>query len=88
MFLAREQITGQNDNMRAGDKSFEIVTTPTNPNFISMKKLRGDLSRGMPTTIQSIIFCLPVFDSKISFSMSYGYETWFLTLRGERAGGV
>ena len=56
------KITGQNDNMRAGDRSFEIVTAPTNLNFVSMKKLRGDLSLGMPTAVQSINFCLPVFD--------------------------
>jgi hypothetical protein len=34
MFLAPEQITGQNDNMKAGDKSFEIVATPINQNYI------------------------------------------------------
>jgi hypothetical protein len=56
MFLAREHITGQNDNMKTGDKSFEIVATPTNETFISMRKLRGDLSRGMPPTILSKIF--------------------------------
>ena len=66
MFLAREQITGQNGPMKAGDdRSSEIVATQTNQNFISMKKLRGDLSRGMPTTVLSVIFCLPDFDSKI-----------------------
>jgi hypothetical protein len=34
MFLAREQNTEQNDNMKAGDKFFEIVATPMNQNYI------------------------------------------------------
>jgi hypothetical protein len=34
MFLAREQVTGQNDTMKAGDKSFEVLATPISQNYI------------------------------------------------------
>jgi hypothetical protein len=34
VFLAGQQITGQNDSMKVRDKSFELVATPTNQNYI------------------------------------------------------
>jgi len=45
MLLAPERITGQNDNMKAGDKSFETVVTPINQNYIHEEITRRFNSR-------------------------------------------
>jgi hypothetical protein len=66
VIMSRHPNSGQNQNIRTADESFENVakfkylgTTLTNQNDIR-DEIRVDKIRGMLAIIQSKIFCLPV----------------------------
>jgi hypothetical protein len=92
MLLSRHQNTGQNHNIKIGDRSFENVaqfkylgTTVTNQNLIQEEiKRRLNSGNACYHSVQNLLsknIKIRIYKTVILPVVLYGCETWSLTLR-------